>query len=253
MATSSVTIRETPIYSTRAQEAISFAREKAKGIQPYIFNTHSANPKDPVNPEIRLIAQVYDQLSLKWEQAVVGVFGKFVNGVFEPAAERDERSLVTRVWTNKNVIQITDDLMKVAFATGSLMLDDLPAFTENLAKTGETRSFAEAITSQDSYLFRAFFFCPEVYENARGQYVYDIWDNGMVPAEHKDPEIIKLFYTAGAIQNEWNLLFGEYCDRVRSYVSESELLAAKGSRYVNWTRKDTAPEAYKGWPGPQPT
>lgn len=60
------------------------------------------------------------------------------------------------------------------------------------------------------------------------------------------------FYKSGTIQNQWNKLYNDYCDRIRSYVSESSLRSAD-TRFVNWTRKDLDENSFIRTPDTLPT
>lgn len=77
-------------------------------------------------------------------------------------------------------------------------------------------------------------------------------DGLFYPRGPLSPAHSRLFYEQGTIQNSWNTLYNEYCDRVRMYVTDEELEAAD-NRHVKWTKKDTGVETFCPIPSTKPT
>lgn len=155
-------------------------------------------------------------------------------------------------WSQQEVIDAADAYMKVAYAISSLTLDDLPAFT---AKVFPGTTFAEALTRQDSYQYRTFYDCTNAYHNIRGGLKWGETENFLVktgiakaiPENYSQP-----FYENGTIQHSWNVLYNEFCTRVRKYVPEEDLRIAD-QRHVHWTPLDTAADTFHQYRDTQPT
>ncbi|MBA2369612.1 MAG: hypothetical protein H0V82_11395 [Candidatus Protochlamydia sp.] len=158
-------------------------------------------------------------------------------------------------WSRQTVIDATDVCMKISYAISSLTLDDLEPFIQNLAARGINRTNALALTRQDSYQFRTFFYATRCYHCIRGAAQWGTYRNGVEGLMH--PQEIPLthslpFYQAGTVQNRWNTLYNDYCDRIRLYVNEAELQRAD-NRHFMWTQKDTGITEFVSIPDTLPT
>lgn len=227
-------------YSPLGQAALDFAR-KQLGEHPHIVATQfkgncfsargwfGLKSTEPANPEIARLTTLYWDVTRK---------------AFEQALKNNEEA----PWSQQEVLDAADACMKVSYAISNLTLDDLDPFTRRLTSKGDQRTYAEALTKQDSYQYRTFYYCSENYHELRGQKFFGLWpyeeyrqaipNKGFYfPAERqKDHE--DLFYQQETIQNSWNQLYNEYCRRVRQYVPEKELGTAD-NRHVTWTQEDT--------------
>lgn len=218
-------------YPQIGQEAIEFARQKLNehpDIQPTKFRTLqgvcAGGTNQPVNQEIALLATLY------WNV----YFAAFEQKIKEHKEENP--------WSQPDVIQAADDLIKIGYAISCLTLEDLPEFTQALETKGKKRTYAEALTIQDSYQYRTYYSCTSAYHWIRGGIVW-IGDDHQAtegyldylqetPKIHADP-----FYQEGTIQSKWRALYNDHCDRIRSYVKESDLQRAD-NRHFTWTKKD---------------
>lgn len=224
------------------QETMDFARSKLKEYPETAPEKFSAGycgfkkTHQPVNQEIALLTALYWDVYFK-------EFGEAV------------KKIKGDPWSKKKVIVAADALMKVAYAIGCLTLEDLEPFTQRLSSKGHRRSYARALTEQDSYQYRTFYYCTTVYHLIRGavesknkgeKKVLSFPDSD-IPQTHS-----KLFYESDTIQNLWNKLYNDYCDRIRYYVNEIELEKAD-SRHVNWTRKDVEETSFERTPDTKPT
>lgn len=147
--------------------------------------------------------------------------------------------------------------MKISYAISNLTLDDLKSFTEARASQGDNRTYAKALTVQDSYQYRTFYYCTNAYHWLRGEIVWstDPWnqdEEGLFPPQTISEGHAKAFYQQGTIQNSWNELYNNYCDRIRLYVNEKELRSAD-NRHFTWTKKDTGIQSFSSVPDTQPT
>lgn len=235
--------KEIKPYSVLGQEALAFARKKLEehpDIKPFRFSAGSRgynNTHQPVNPEIALLTTLYYDIFFK---------------NFEDLMKQNKENPSI----NQDVINAADALMKIAYAISNLTLDDLKSFRDKLSVKGVKRTYAKALTEQDSYQYRTFYFCTSIYHYLRGQFRWsqDPQNNereilrfaGYPSASHVTP-----FYQKGTIQNSWNRLYNEYCDRVRLYVDEEQLRLAD-SRYFNWTKKDTGVTTFTSIPDTRP-
>lgn len=227
-------------YSTLGQEALKFARielKKHPEITPTQFSAGWNDPSttnQPINQEIARLTTLF------WD----------IGENFEKLIKKNREN----PWSNQEVINTADTLMKIGYAISNMTLDDLESFTEMLSSKGENRTFANALTAQDSYQYRTFFFCTTTYHWLRGAISWDPYDQGdelyfceTVPESHA-----ALFYQQGTIQHSWNTLYNDYCNRVRSYVNEEELMKADG-RHIAWTKPDAGVITFRSFPCPQPT
>ena len=223
-------------YSSLGRETLEFARQQlknAKGLSEIKF-TH---PKayQPINKNISLLASLASKL---WDK-------------FENALKRHKENS----WSHPEVIQAADEYMKIEYAISSLTLDDLEPFTQKLASKGVSMNYVKALTSYDSYQLFTFFYCSRAYHMIRGAVTW-----GKTPWSKKEEvnyvkeiptEHVKSFYELGTIQNKWNALYNEFCDRVKLYVDENELKKAD-SRHFNWIKKDTGDNKFYHTPDTLP-
>lgn len=230
------------VYPRIGQEAIDFARQKLSEhpeIKPQVFSagwSGSSKTNQPVNQEIALLTTLY------WD-VYFAAFEQEVKKHAEP-------------WSQPTVIQAADDLMKIGYAISCLTLEDLPAFTESLNSKGIKRTYAEALTIQDSYQYRTYYYCTNAYHWIRGGIAWSkgpwsdeegLFQPQATPKAHAEP-----FYREGTEQSGWRALYNDYCDRVRSYVKEADLKKAD-NRHFTWTKKDEGEKSFFHIPDTQPT
>lgn len=232
-------------YSSIGQEAIEFARKKLEEhpeILPFQFAApwlNANNTHQPINEEIARLTNLYWEISFK---------------NFEEVMKQNKDN----PWSHQAVIEAADECLKIAYTISNLTLEDLKAFTESLASQGENRSFAQALTKQDSYQYRTYYYCTNVYHYLRGQiewsqHPWNKEEEGLFfTKEDISENHASLFYKKGTIQNSWKKLYNEYCGRVRLYVNEKELKLAD-SRHINWTEKDTGVKSFFAIPDTLPT
>jgi hypothetical protein len=210
------------------KEARKFAIESLEShpeITPFKFTAFCSgdNTLQPVNTQIAKLRNLYEDVHFK---------------AFEEALKNHPNN----PWEQDEVLQAADAIIKVAYTISCLTLEDLKPFTEQ-----NKRTYAEALTVQDSYQYRTFYYCTLAYHWIRGGAVWNDKEegyidhsttyNGRIPVFTTKAHA-QTFYTDGTMQNSWNQLYNDYCDRVRSYVKEEDLRRAD-SRHVEWTIKDT--------------
>lgn len=230
-------------YSDLGQQALDFARKKLEAhpeIAPQKFSAGwygPANTNQPINTEIALLTTLYWDVSFK---------------NFENLMKQHKEN----PWNNQEVLQAADECMKIAYAISNLTLDDLKSFTEKLSSKGDNRTFAKALTQQDSYQYRTFYYCTDAYHWLRGEIKWSMapysYKEGLFPSHPISEAHANTFYQKGTIQHSWNELYNNYCDRVRMYVDENELRLAD-NRHVNWTKKDTGIQSFRPVPDTRPT
>lgn len=236
--------KSTKPYSTLGRDALEFARKKLKEhseIKPAEFAAGLKGPSEtnqPVNPEIALLTTLYWDIAFK---------------DFQDLMKQNKEN----PWRNQEVINAADTCMKIGYAISNLTLDDLKSFTETLSSKGEDRTYAKALTQQDSYQYRTFYYCTDAYHWFRGEIAWsrNPWDNdeeGLFQPQTISAAHVTTFYQKGTIQNSWNKLYNNYCDRIRLYVNEEELQSAD-NRHFKWTKKDTGIKSFRSTPDSQPT
>lgn len=213
-------------YSTLGQEAFAFARKKLAEhpeITPYDFQTYY-NRYPPINPEIVLLATLRKNACENFDELM--------------------KKNLDNPWSNQEVINAADECMKLSFAISNLTLEDVKPFADKHDKSKDGKvNYAKMLVEQSYYLFKSFYYCTSIYHIIRAAKKWDLKLKGL-----KAPKIIpddhaNLFYKTGTIQNSWNILYNEYCGRIRLYVTEKELRKAD-SRPANWTIKDTGVETF---------
>lgn len=227
-------------YPALGQEALEFARKKLKE-HPELAPTHfgagwSGKTHQPVNPEIALLTTLLTSVAEK--------------NFIDLLKQNKENP-----WSNQEVIKAADEGMKIAYAISNLTLDDLKPFIQQLPTKDKQRTYAGALVIQDSYQYRTFYYCTNIYHLLRGQVTWGAGASGR--EEFTDPESISkehadAFYQPGTIQNSWNQLYNNYCDRIDQYVGREALEHADG-RHSNWTEKDTGIGSFRSYPGTRPT
>lgn len=230
-------------YTSLGKEALDFARKKLEK-HPEIFPAEFAagwhGPKhthQPINQEIAKLATLFNDV----------IFKKFK----ELIKEHNENA-----WNHQEVIEAADACMKIGFAVSNLTLDDLEVSTYDLSLKGKKRTYAKALTEQDSYQYRTFFYCTNAYHWLRGAVGWGINIYGEEGFNYTKKSISSshatLFYKKGTIQNSWNRLYNEYCKRVRLHVNENELKDAD-TRHYRWTKSDVGVKSFSRVPDTQPT
>ncbi|MDP1879763.1 MAG: hypothetical protein Q8K60_02335, partial [Parachlamydiaceae bacterium] len=230
-------------YSDLGQKALDFARNKLKehaDITSHKFKSSRggfALTNQPTNPEIALLTTLF------WK----------LNGNLLELLKKNTKN----PWSDQEIVTAADECMKIAYAISNLTLDDLKSFTEALfSKSDEDRTYAVALTRQDSYQYRTFYCCTNIYHMVRGEITWGPipWEKNKEDFYH--PEIsevhAKTFYQNGTIQNSWNQLYNEYCDRIRMYVTEKNL-GDSDTRHINWTKKDIGIQSFTPVPDTRPT
>lgn len=195
--------------------------------------------RQPINPIISVLAALYCEVCFpKFEKTLK----KFKDN---------------NPWSQPEVLSAADHLLKVGYLVTCLTLEDLPEFVNNVEqKTNEKRSFAKALTRQDSYLYRTFYYCTNAYHMIRGCWRWekpgDQYEERLYPASKIPETYASPFYQPNTFQSEWRRLYNDCCDLVRSKVDEDQLRKAD-PRHVNWTIKDEKSDFFKPSPDTQPT
>jgi hypothetical protein len=168
-------------------------------------------------------------------------------------------------WAQQEVLEAADALMKASYTVSCLTLEDLKPFIDKNSKKDEhgnnTMTYAAALTMQCSYQYRTFYYCTNAYHWIRGAIVWNEKGYPEPGLDHTNSKIddshAQPFYEKGTIQNSWNQLYNDYCDRVRAYVKEEDLRKPNweggDQRHANWTKKDTGVETFYHRPDTQPT
>jgi hypothetical protein len=172
--------------------------------------------------------------------------------VFEAALKSDQTKTV---WNNQLVVDAAGGCMKIAYAISCLTLEDLEAFTIQLRQAGNTRTYIEALTKQDSYQYRTFFMCAQMYHdiragmhwNSRRQSFQYLDDSQLLNDSHW-----KRFYQYNSLEYSWRGLYNDYCTRIGKFVSLDDLAKAD-ARFVNWTKPESYCNEFKPIPDTLPT
>lgn len=230
-----------PTYSKIGQDALAFARQllsENPDVKPARFYTFADKTHQPNNPEISKLTTLY------W---------KYYKD-FESLLQKHNAD----PWKQEEVLQAADKQMKIAFAISALTLQDLGPFTKKLASDGHPRTYAKALSKQDSYQYRTFFYGTDFYHVIRCGGVWEedirrpgkgdlVTPRGGAPKWHE-----AAFYKKGTRQHAWRELYNDFCNSVYQTVSKRELYRAD-SRHVNWTKPDTGPRSFRAVPDTMPT
>ncbi len=230
------------------KETIAFAMqmlEKHPKIEAFEFRCGWGEPvHQPTTPIIGKLTSLYLQQFERFEIALKKTYSDLNTSRNNP-------------WDSKETREIADTCMKLGYAISVLTLEDLQPFTDKLLKdAGDKRTFAKALTHQDSYQYRTFYYCTRMYHICRGGL---IWDKPYKYAEADlnyprtlSQEHVQPFYEKGTIQNSWNKLYNDYCDRIASFVDREELRQAD-NRHFTWTKKDVGVTTFCNTPDTLPT
>lgn len=231
-------------YTPLGQEALQFARSQWKEhpeIAPTPFTAGRYSPKQtyqPINQEIPYLNTLYLDAIKKFKELL--------------------KQNKEDPWNTQEVIDAADACMKIGYAISNLTLDELEPFTQDLASKGEERTYAKALCQQDAYPYRTFYYCTNIYHWLRGGITWGVRHRAndqeglLFPAPPIPEAHAASFYQEGTLQNSWNELYNEYCDRIRLYVDEKELKSAD-NRHSTWTQKDTGVDKFTAVPDTQPT
>jgi hypothetical protein len=203
------------------KEIIQFARDELKkhsNLSPTLF------PKkyQPVNAEINNLHSLYNDYYSNFLKELKTNYLQDTNN---------------NPWDHEIILDAADKYLKIAYAISCLTLEDLPAFTDNIPKTMNVNiTYEFALVDQNSYQYRSFFYCSQIYHQIRGgiDYKQMILMNfeGDIPKEHANK-----FYQFGTRQNKWNAIYNNYCARIRQFVTDTNL-KKQDSRHFKWTQQD---------------
>lgn len=238
-------------YSELGQAAIDFAMEElAKHPEAKPIHFGGSNWHQPVNRDISKLSRLY---------------GSYYSA-FATAIQKHQND----PWTKPEVIEAADAFLKIGFAISCLTLEDLEAFTEELRRErtwyeklfGEVaidRSYAQALSAQDSYSFRTIMYCAQNYHDLRGEIGWAGDRLGYTKSDYGVPQspTQQLYYQEGTMQHGWRVLYNEFCDRLRVYVPESapdeHWTKRIDERFLKWTQKDEGAHTFSREPSTLPT
>lgn len=226
-----------------SQQALEFADKKLEefpDIVPTRFKTLTGGAKtyQPTNQKIAKL------LTILWDH----VFEDF-----EKALKNNRENS----WENPQVLDAADAYMKISYAISVLTLEDLKPFTEKLSTDeGITRTYAEALTEQDSFMYRTSYTCTKAYHSIRKGVTWGVnpftHAEGLRPPKSIPDSHAKPFYKEKTLPNSWNILYSDYCLLLRKAVPEKELAKAD-DRILRWTIKDTGVKTFEAVPCIPPT
>lgn len=160
-------------------------------------------------------------------------------------------------WKSEKVMAAADELMQLAYTISCLTLEDLNTFTEELKKLNHPRGVAEALTRQDSYPYRAYFFFTSFYHLVRGG-VGSFNGNLICPslaagASYDIPQFHSaLFFEEGTVQSRWRDLYNDFCYRVGKFV-DLKALKEIDDRFTKWIQPDMTQDKFNIHPCIKPT
>lgn len=151
------------------------------------------------------------------------------------------------IFSNPDLANLADTCIELAYAIGMATLAELETFTEKLAQVNNMRlTPAQVFTSKETYHLITFCWLPRLYRILRGcDHVETARKTGkpafiFINDPSKLKEHGKLFYQASTLQAKWRLLHNDFCQRVKSRVSEEELLEVeKFGSVLSWNEEDT--------------
>lgn len=212
-------------------ETLDFALNllgKQSNLQPFFFETGFGKESyQPIDNRIALLSTIYLEKEGNLKQLLL---------------EKNSD------WKNQEIIAAADECMKISYAIGVLTLEDLEAFIKEhpVSRNAPTtindskRTLAVALADQDSYQMFTFYYCAYLYYSIRQ---FEEWRDekpigNFFSREEGVPEgYADLFYKNDAMQNRWNRLYNDYCDRIRLFVPEKDLVRAD-KRLSSNTQKD---------------
>lgn len=253
-----VALNPIPVYSAEAANAIANAVGRTDdNTRVHQFAAGMLTEGHTHQPHSPLIGRLYTLLDAD-SQAYTEVLKRLNNALDHP-----------------ETLEKANAFIETAFAITCLSLDELLDFTADLRAKDIDRTFEAALVAQDSYLYRTFFECSNVYHLIRAAairmhsdfsgeeefvmcpYESALWifnrKNHQLPskdevfARHTPP-----YYQEGTVQYKWRSLYNEFCNRIHAYIDENALNQAD-PRFMKWARPENAPEDFKQSPGPQPT
>jgi hypothetical protein len=172
----------------------------------------------------------------------------------QPISNRDgtKSDNYTLKWQDKEMVEVADICIKLSYAISCLTLEDLKPFAEKLQQKATSKIFCSYLVRQyGTYQMYTYFMCPDMYKLVRrgsgiGKAIDDKPEDFYSREDLGDESIgdesyFQLFFTEGAIQQTWNELYNDFCERVLMYVIEDDLKKAD-DRWVKPIVKDTSPK-----------
>ncbi len=226
-------------YSTLATETLAFTRNKTaeylKGtinskLLPKPFTFNNIKLAGPINQEIHFIASLYEKS-----------YGDLKESIKEHGNNDP--------WSNPAIIEKADECMKIGYTLATLTLDDLEEFKKVESDFGVETTYAELLT-QKFYPVLTVYSCAQIYGAARRLCKWDSFYKGHEKvfkpsiSTNNQGDYVKLFFKPGTVQNRWNTLYNELCDRMLKFVSQEELKEKSEFSSVRCTRKDIAGEMF---------
>lgn len=220
-------------FSKSCLDLLHSAKEsiKSESSQPelHLFSSGFRKKKDTLQPQNKEIAQFYPWL----EAAKDTFFGKL------------ELFHNNSPWEQNDVIQAAAKLLGLAYCVSMLTLQDLPACAkvEDMPETEE--SYAELLSRQDVYLYRAFYQFPYWYHMiAAGIRWYkkgeesDITADGAYTPPEIPPQYEKKFFEAETTEASWRECYNEFCMAFRGWVHPNVIMGRHDERLISWSIPD---------------
>jgi hypothetical protein len=196
-------------YNETAHTAITAARALIEGqTQKKVFA--KTVKQQPVAVKIQPLDNTISFLGYKMDNIIGGIHAALTGQ--KTAGTSNVRSAIPR------------DLLLVAFASASCILDEYPEHRQNhLKENEEVLTFPQILLGKDYYQSQTFNSFLTFYHHFRnGDTIGLNTTDGMEFQSNLsyDPSP---FYTAGTPENEMRELFNDLCDRARHYVDPNEI------------------------------
>lgn len=198
------------------EEVIDFAKREVKSIQePFVFRKGAETMHQPDEELGKLVSRC------------LGACSELQNLMEEHIVKGGD------VWGEKEVLEVADKYIKLSYAVSVITLRNLPKFIEKLKnKELKKRTLVKALTMQDSYNYRTFFYLAKAFSFVRdakicvkvGESVF--FENPLDNENSIRDQYIQGFYTKGTLQRKWFELFNNYGQFVKGLLNESQLNAA---------------------------
>lgn len=128
-------------------------------------------------------------------------------------------------WNDSKYLRWYDEYLKISFAIAILTLEDLSQVNEKVPL--QERSLFRTLVRQDAYPFITIGFGINAYHAAKNECRFERLQSGdklRGPYPDEDELVNKdLFYETNTLQNRWNKLYNDFCNRLRMYVSEEDV------------------------------
>ncbi|AAP05300.1 hypothetical protein [Chlamydia caviae] len=143
-----------------------------------------------------------------------------------------------QLWTDPEFTRVSTEFLQLSYAISVRSLLDLENYR---AAHQDATSNLEALARQNSIYYKTFYMMSTAYSLLRHTYMYC---RDSASQEHIEARRAR-FYQPGSIENQWRLLYNDFCRQARSYLGDPEEADIRECRLIKHSTCDLDPSFHQ--------